>query len=77
MKNLQMLEMMLKMKNPQMYNQYMNYRNSGKSPDQVINELLQTGTINQDMLNKAKEMAQGNDFSITGNSNNGGSILKF
>ena len=52
-----MMEMMLKMQNPQAYNQYMNYKNSGKTPQQVINELIEAGQINQDMLNKARNMA--------------------
>ena len=66
-----MLEMMLRMKNPQMFDQYINYKNSGKSPDQVINELIQTGKINNDMLNRAKEIAQGNDYSNNNNSYTG------
>lgn len=68
--NLQMLEMMLKMKNADAYNQYMQFKNSGKSPQQIIDELMSTGKINADMLQKAKSMM--NNGEIPGSSNNGG-----
>lgn len=70
MQNLQMMEMLLKMKNPDAYNQYMQFKNSGKSPQQIIDELMNTGRINQDILNKAKNMM--NNGEVPGNSNNGG-----
>ena len=70
MQNLQMMEILLKMKNPTMYNEYMQYKQSGKSPQQVLDALLQTGRINQDILNKAKNMM--NNGEIPGNSNNSG-----
>nr|DAF20242.1 MAG TPA: hypothetical protein [Caudoviricetes sp.] len=62
MKNLQLMEMMLRMKNPEIYNQYIQYKNSGKKPEEVIDELMKSGRINQDMLNKAKNMAQNGDL---------------
>nr|DAH82904.1 MAG TPA: hypothetical protein [Caudoviricetes sp.] len=64
--NLKIMEMMLKMQNPEGYKQYINFKNSGKSPDQVIDELMRTGQINNDMLNKARNMAANGD--IPGNS---------
>lgn len=70
MQNLQMMEMLLKMKNPDAYNQYMQFKNSGKSPQQVIDELMNTGKINADILQKAKSMM--NNGEMPGNSNNGG-----
>lgn len=58
----------LKNRNPQGYNQFVQLRNSGKSPDQVINEMLASGQINQNQLNQAKQMA--NQYNQTNNTNN-------
>lgn len=51
------LENKLKSQNQEAYNQYINLVNSGKSPDDIINILLQNGQISQDTLNQAKGMA--------------------
>ena len=53
------LENKLKSQNQAAYNQYISLINSGKSPDDIINSLLQNGQISQDTLNQAKNMASG------------------
>lgn len=61
------LENKLKSQNQAAHNQYISLINSGKSPDEIINSLLQNGQISQDTLNQAKNMASG---MINNNSNN-------
>lgn len=55
--SLSFLEGQLKNTNPNLYNEYIKYKNSGKSPDQVINELLQSGKITQNDVNTAKQQS--------------------
>ena len=45
--------------NPNAYNTFLNYRSSGKSADQVINELLSSGQISQAQVEQARMMMNG------------------
>lgn len=51
-----MLENRLKSMNPQLYGRYISMKNSGKSPDQVINEMLNSGMITKDDIGRASGM---------------------
>jgi membrane peptidoglycan carboxypeptidase len=53
--SLSALEGMLRQKNPQMYNQYIQYKNSGMSPDAVLQELMRSGKITQADVQKAQQ----------------------
>lgn len=66
------LEGKLKSQNPQAYSQYMNYKRSGKSPEQIINELQANGTITAEQVQQAQQEAAGllNNNSLNNNLNN-------
>ena len=53
-----MLMNKLRTQNPNAYNQFQSYMNSGKSPEQVLNELIQNGTFNRQQVDQARQMAQ-------------------
>jgi hypothetical protein len=58
--SLSALEGMLRQRNPQMYNQYLQYKNSGMTPDAVINELLKSGKISQADVQRAQQQLGNN-----------------
>lgn len=47
----------LRSQNPQAYQELVSLMNSGKSPNQVLNELLSSGKINQQQINQAQQLA--------------------
>jgi len=61
----------LKNQNPSYYQQVMNLMNSGKSPDQVLNELLASGQFTQEQINQARNIANNKQ------TNNGANRLRF
>ena len=62
----------LKNKNPQGYNSVIQLMNSGKSPNQVLNELIQSGQFTNEQINQAQRIA--NQYSQNSNTPN---IKKF
>ncbi len=59
----------LKVKNPQGYNTVQSLMNSGKDPEQILNELVQTGQFTQSQIQQANKIAS----QYVQNSNNQGS----
>lgn len=53
-----MLLNQLRNKNPQAYNTFMQLKNSGKSPEQVLNELIANGTFTQEQVNQVKAQVE-------------------
>jgi SOS response regulatory protein OraA/RecX len=47
----------LQRQNPQAYAQINQWMNSGKDPNQILNELVQSGRITQSDIQKARELA--------------------
>lgn len=47
----------LRQQNPQGYQQIQQWMNSGQNPQQIINQMLQSGKITQEQLNKVQGMA--------------------
>ena len=47
----------LRQQNPQGYQQIQQWMNSGQNPQQIINQMLQSGQITQEQLNKVQGMA--------------------
>lgn len=47
----------LQRQNPQAYAQINQWMSSGKDPNQILNELVQSGRITQEDIKKAKELA--------------------
>jgi hypothetical protein len=48
----------LQQQNPQAYFQIQQWMNSGQNPQQIINQMLQSGQITQQQLSQAQGMAQ-------------------
>ena len=55
---LSMLMGQLRNQNPQAYNELNSLMLSGKSPQQVLNELLASGRFSQAQVDRARQMAQ-------------------
>ena len=47
----------LRSQNPQAYQQFMGYIDSGQSPEQILNKMLMSGQISQQDINNAKNIA--------------------
>lgn len=61
--NSMMVNMMmgqLRNSNPNAYNELQNLMNSGKSPEQVLNELLSSGRFTQSQVQQAQQYMNGN-----------------
>lgn len=61
--NSMMVNMMmgqLRNSNPNAYNELQNLMNSGKSPEQVLNELLSSGRFTQSQVKQAQQYMNGN-----------------
>lgn len=61
--NSMMVNMMmgqLRNSNPNAYNELQNLMNSGKSPEQVLNELLSSGRFTQAQVQQAQQYMNGN-----------------
>lgn len=52
-----MLMNKLQQQNPQAFSQIQQWMNSGANPQQIINNMLQSGQITQEQLNQAQGMA--------------------
>lgn len=50
----QILLNQLKNKNYQAYNQFLRLKSSGKTPDEVLSELISNGTFTQEQVNQVK-----------------------
>lgn len=50
----------LRNSNPNAYNELQNLMNSGKSPEQVLNELLSSGRFTQSQVQQAQQYMNGN-----------------
>lgn len=59
----------LKNKNPESYKSLMSLMNSGKNPEQVLNELLANGTFTQEQVNAARAAAMNQQLPPNQNGN--------
>lgn len=64
-----MLLNQLRNKNPQAYNTFMQLKNSGKTPEQVLNELIANGTFTPDQVEQARNSLGNNNINNNVNTN--------
>lgn len=54
-----MLMNQLKTQNPQGYNEFLSLYNSGKNPNEILNNMLNSGRMNKSQLNQIKNYLNG------------------
>ncbi len=71
----QMLMMQLQRNNPQMYTRLLQLRNSGKSPEEILNMMLANGQVTEAQLKQAQTYLNnqqgGSNNNPTNNTGNG------